>query len=220
MAKSKAEHALAIIKAGVSAVPYVGGPVASLVADYVPTATQKSIDLAIELLQYKLTELEGRLDVEAVNKDEFAELFKSCYLSIVRTHRESKLKAATTILVNLLLKEGDSEKLSYTELDHFARCVESLSSGAVEVLGTVMSAAKREGHGDLLSGSFRMNFSDVSANFSDLSPFLLMGLVSELHAVNLLHRGSTPTIATTNYGNYPVELTPLGARFAHYLLGE
>jgi hypothetical protein len=220
VAKSKSEHALALLKAGISAVPYVGGPVASLIADYVPTATQKSIDLAMSLLRDRLTELESRLDVEAVNKDEFAELFKSCYLSIVRTHRESKLKAATSILVNLLLKEGDPEKLSYTELDHFSRCTENLSSGAVEVLGAVMSAANKGAHYDPLADSFRMNFSDLNAKFANLSPFLLMGLVGELDAANLLHRGNTPAIATTNYGNYPVELTPLGARFAHFLLGE
>ena len=115
-----------------------------------------------------------------MNKDEFAELFKSCYLSIVRTHRESKLKAATSILANLLLKEGDSEKLSYTELDHFARCVESLSSGAVEVLGVVMSAARENTRIDPLTESFRLDFNNLNAKFSDLSPFLLMGLVGEL----------------------------------------
>jgi hypothetical protein len=108
--------------------------------------------------------------------------------------------------------------MSYTELDHFARCVENLSSGAIEVLGLVMGLARENQRIDTASESFRVSFGGLNARMSSISPFLLMGLVGELDATNLLHRGNTPTIATTNYGNYPVELTPLGVRFAHYLL--
>ncbi|WP_156831284.1 hypothetical protein [Arhodomonas aquaeolei] len=212
------EHALSLIKAGIAGVPVVGGPIASLIGDYVPTATQRSIDRAIELLSERLRKLEGRLDVEAVDKDEFAELFKSSYLSIVRSHNESKLRGATAILANLLLEEGDAEKLTYTELDHFARCVETLSGGAVEVLGAVVREARSEGRADGDEAAFRVNFSQINDQFNHLSPHLLMGLVGELDAANLLHRGNTPTIRTTNYANYPIELTPLGKRFARFVL--
>lgn len=220
MSKTKTDHALVIIKAGISAVPGVGGPIASLIGDYIPTATQRSIDMAITLLKRRLEELKNRIDAEAVNKDEFAELFKSCYLSIVRTHRKSKIRAATALLSNLLLKDGDPEKLTYTELDHYARCIENLSSGAIEVLGVVVRAAKESGKEDLEFESFRMNFGDLQERIPAISPFLLMGLVGELDAANLLHRSNTPTIKTTNYGNYPIELTPIGTRFAKYLLED
>lgn len=217
---NKSDHALSVIKAAIAAVPMVGGPIASLIGDYVPTATQRSIERAFEFLSARLTELEGRLDVAAVDKDEFAELFKSSYLSIIRSHNDGKLKAATAILANLLLKEGDPDKLSYTELDHFSRCVESLSSGAVQVLGAVAREASSGGHSASNELVFRMNFGELNDQFNDLSPHLLMGLVGELDAANLLHRGNTPTIRTTNYANYPIELTPLGERFMQFILGS
>ncbi len=216
--KNNSDHALAVIKAGLSAVPGVGGPLASLLGDYVPTHTERSIEKAIELLGKRLEELEQRIDLEALNKDDLAELFKSCYLSIVRTHRESKLKAATSILANLLLREGDPEKLSYTELDHFARCVETLSSGAVEVLGEVVCAADSAGCADLDTKPYGMNFFVLSDRFPEHSPHLLMGLVAELDSANLLHRGDVPSIQTPDYGNYPLNLTPLGMQFAQFLL--
>ena len=97
MKKSKSDHTLAVAKAGLSAIPVVGGSIASLVGDYIPTATQKSIDRALELLRNRLEEFGDRIDVEAINKDDFAELFKSCYLSIVRSHRDNKLKAVPSI---------------------------------------------------------------------------------------------------------------------------
>ena len=216
--KSKSDRSLAIIKAGLALTPFVGGAIASLVGDYIPTATERSINRALELLGKRLKELEHRIDVEAVDKDDFAELFKSCYLSIVRSHRDSKLKAATAIIANLLLRESDPDKLTYTELDHFARCVETLSSGAVEVLSSVVHAAYSEGRVDMEVKSHSMNFGDIRNRFPEHSPDLLMGLVAELDRANLLQRSGTPMIKVSDYGNFPVELTPLGVRFSRFLL--
>ena len=103
MSKSKGEHALAIFKAGISAVPYVGGSIATLIDEYAPDSTQRSINRATGLLTSKLNKLEDRIDGETVNKDEFVELFKSCYLLILRTHQEEKLNAVANLLTNILL---------------------------------------------------------------------------------------------------------------------
>lgn len=220
MKKSKSDHALAVFKAGLSAVPVVGGSIASLVGAYVPTATEKTRDRAVEFLCKNLEELRERIDVEAVDKDDFAELFKSCYLSIVRSHRDEKLRAATAILANFLLREDDPDKLSYTELDHFARCVETLSSGAVEVLGTVVDAAHSERRGDSGVKLHHMIFGDLHSRLPQHSPELLMGLIAELDRANLLHRSGPPPIEVRDYANYPIDLTPLGARFSQFLLEQ
>jgi hypothetical protein len=139
----KSDHALIVIKAGLNAVPIVGGSIASLIDDYVPLSTQRSIESTTELLGQKLTSLEGRIDAEAVDKDEFSDLFKSCYLVVVRTTREEKLRAAAGILANIFLKQGDPEKLSYTELDHLVRCLDGLSSGAIAALDAVKGLVTR-----------------------------------------------------------------------------
>ena len=151
MGKKKSEHALAIIKAGLSAIPAVGGPIGSLIGDYVPTATERSINQAIELLKFKIEELGDRIDPNVVNKDQFAELFKSCYLIIVRTHQKEKLKAATALLANILLKDEDPDKMNYNELDHYARCIDSLSVGAIEAIGHCVAYVK-ERRGNVSEG--------------------------------------------------------------------
>lgn len=216
--KDKTDHAIAVFKAGISAVPWVGGAIASLIGDYIPSATEKSINRAMELLKNRLKDLEDRIDPASVNKDHFAELFKSSYLSIVRSHNDEKLRAATNLIANILLKEGDADKLSYTELDHFARCVENLSSGAIEVLSIAVKMSEKERKVVLETSGFRMSFGDLKANFPGITPSLLMGLVGELDSANLLHRKGTPTITSGEYGNYPIELTPLGVRFVKYIL--
>jgi hypothetical protein len=75
--KSAKDHVVALIKAGLHLCPHIGGSIASLIDDYVPSSTERSIETAIELLREQLTSLEGRIDVDAVNKDDFSELFLS-----------------------------------------------------------------------------------------------------------------------------------------------
>ena len=87
MKKSKSDHTLALVKASLSAIPVVGGSIASLVGDYIPSSTERSIDRALELLRNRLEELGDRIDVGAVNKDDFAELFKrGLYTKVMKSH--------------------------------------------------------------------------------------------------------------------------------------
>jgi len=216
--KTKSDYALAIIKAGVSAIPYIGGAIASLIGDYVPSATQRSIETAIEILKQKIEQISDRINPDTVNKEEFAELFKSCYLSIVRTQQRQKLNAAANLLANILLREGDPEKLPYTELDHFARCLETLSIGAIEVLGHAVDLAKKSKPQLYRVDPFRFDFQQLQDRMPQTDAFLLMGLVGELNSANLVHLAGAPTIATPAYANYPIQLTPLGVRFCERLL--
>lgn len=217
-AMKPSDHALIAMKAALNALPIVGGSIASLVGDYVPISTQRSIEKATELLQNKLISLEGRIDVDAVNKDEFSELFKSCYLVVIRTTHESKLRAASAILANILLKPGDGEKLSYVELDHFVRCLDGLSTGAITVLGTTQRIAAQNNISTDQDGNQTLSFEMLSYELETIEPSLILGLAGELNAFNLIHLHGRPAIPTSQYGNYPISLTPLGKRFVEWFL--
>jgi len=212
------DHALIVIKAGLNAVPVVGGSIASLIGDYVPLSTQRSIERATELLSQRIGSLEGRIDTDTINKDEFSELFKSCYLIVVRTTHETKLRAAAAILANILLKQGDQDRLSYTELDHFVRCLDGLSIGAITVLGAVENIIVRGKISPDSDGHQTIPFESLSEDLKTLEPSLLLGLVAESNAFNLLHLHGRPDIPTARYGNYPISLTPLGKRFVRSFL--
>jgi len=220
MEKEARDHILAVVKAGVSGVPMVGGTLASLIGDYIPSATQKTIERSIEMLQTEVEKLGGRIDTEALNKDEFSELFKSCYLTIVRTHQEAKLRGAVGLITNILLKEEDTEKLSYTELDHFARCLDVLSVGAIRILGHCVELTTSRGRIRSNTPNLRMDFSDVYRRVSDMPVDLIMGLLEELNSFHLVHLTGVPSGRTPSYGNYPIELPPIGIRFSKYILKQ
>lgn len=216
MEKTASEHALSVIKAGISAVPVFGGPIASLIGDYVPTATQRIIEEAIKELKSKFDSLKERLDVESVNKDEFAELFKSCYLVIIRSHKREKINAATSLITNILLKANDPDKLDYTELDHFAHCLDSLSIGAYEVISLACVLANSNA-GKYELGSFHFCFRDLSEKMQDTDDSLIMALTTELTSLNLLER-SQMRIQVKDYSDYYYKLTPLGTKFVKHLI--
>lgn len=207
MTHSTKDHLLAVVKAGLSAIPTVGGPIASLIGDYVPSSTQVAIERATKILGEKVDELQERLDVDAVNKHDFSELFKSCYLVIVRTNREEKLHAATAILANILLRPGDPAKSPYEELDHLIRCVDTLSIGAISVLGAARRIATAAGQGTQRS----FQFAQLRSAFQSLDTSLIMSLVSELRALNLL-RVQEGGIRMQDYGEVLIEVTPIGER--------
>src|SRR5262249_49733712 len=103
-----------------------------------------------------------------------------------RTHREEKLRAAAGLLANLLLKPGDPGKLSYTELDHFVRCLDALSIGAITVLGAASSIVRASASN--LGGRERFAFERLRSKLPrQMEPELIMGLVGELSACYLLH---------------------------------
>jgi hypothetical protein len=204
--KALKDHVIAVIKAGLSAVPVVGGSIVSLIDDYVPTSTEHSIEKTMKLLAEKLTSLEGRIDVEAVNKEDFSELFKSCYLVVIRSNREEKLHAAAALMANLLLRSDDPKKSSYEELDHLVRCLDALSIGAISVLGAAHHIATA-------SGSQRhFHFPQLRSLLPQFEPSLLMSLVSELRSLNLL-RVQDGGIRMPDHGEVLLELTPIGQRF-------
>ena len=107
------DYLMALTKAGIAAVPIWGGPIVSLINDYVPTARQKSLEEAFRLLKHKLESIEDRIDVEAVKKDEFAELYNSCLLIIVRTRQMLKLNAAVSLVQHLAQRRRSRKTFLY-----------------------------------------------------------------------------------------------------------
>ena len=218
MSKSKGDHAIAAIKASAAAVPVIGGTIASLIDDYIPTEKHRFIQSMVGLLNTRLKELEARIDPAAVNTGKFTSFVEKCYLSIVQAQDDDKLAATVTLMSNILLKHDDSEKLRYTELDHFARCLANLSIGALNILGHVVAIAELQERRRCASQSVRLSFVDVHRRLGDMSPDLLMGLLEELNSYHLVHFPGAPSVRLKDYANYPVELPLMGTRFVEHVL--
>jgi hypothetical protein len=209
--KSKpSDHAIAILKAVLNVMPYAGGPLASLVGDYVPTSKQRAMELGFELLTDKVADIDSRIDEKEIDKEAFADLYVKFEDVAAKTNREDKLRAAANILANSLLPQSDPARSPYEELEHFMHCADALSSGAIAVLGASIQIkqAQHAGHGDT---SF--SFSELRRKLPGLDPHLILGLAAELRGWNLLY-GTEGLIQTPEFDAYQLRVTPLGSRFA------
>ena len=102
---------------------------------------------------------------------------------------------------------------SYEELDHLIRCIDALSIGAIAVLGAARTTAATSGQGTQRS----FQFGQLRTSFQEFEPSLLMSLVSELRALNLV-RIQEGGIRMPDYGDLLVEVTPIGLRLVEQFI--
>lgn len=204
----------------------VTGFVAQAIEEYAQDAHDRATAKAAELTTRRIAELGYRIDVQCVKTDEWFDLFKNCMVITSRTQHEEKLRAAANILGNALLKADDPDKLPYEELDHFTRCIENLSIGAIHVLAKVLERGRlqdrRHQDNNLADRNVKMDFGQLRADLGEPDADLLLGLLGELNSFNLVHLRAIPGIGfgdgERKYHNYPVETTPLGHRFKKFIL--
>ena len=99
-------------------------------------------------------------------------------------------------------RPNDPGKVSYEELDHLVRCLDTLSTGAISVLG----AAHRIAGSAALDSQGHFQFQQLLGSFPQFEASLLMSLVSELRSLDLL-RVQEGAIRTSEYGEVLLELT-------------
>jgi hypothetical protein len=200
---------LVVLKTLINAIPLFGGSLASLV-EFIPTATRRNTEKTIRFLRERLTNLETRIDLGAVDKEEFSELFQSCSRIMERTHRDEKLRAAANILANLLLKPGDQAKVSYDELDHLIRCVDALSIGAITVLGAIRQVTATHPLGPNVDA---IQFGQLRTTLP-VNAALVRSLVSELQAFHLVAVQETGIrgYAEEEYDGSILRISPIGTR--------
>jgi hypothetical protein len=212
--KKASDHILSLVKAGLNLDPYgVGGMLSSLIGDYLPSSTERSVKELARHLVEEIKRIDSRIDSGEIDQDEFTELFKSAYLVAVRTHRQEKIHGAAHLLANLLLKKGDPEKLSYTELDHFVRAIDALSHGALHVHGVLVRFALSEESRGQAKPFFHMTLGHLGSVVGGEDLSLLSSLLRELASWGFTEV-RVPQVNSDDLTMHTVVLTDMGKRFA------
>jgi len=203
------EPAITLVKAALNLIP-VGGSIASLLSDYIPSSRQRALEKAVKFFSEKAAEMEGRIKPDTIDKDDFVELFNKFEALAKKTNREEKLRTAANILANALLPAGDPKRSPFDELDHLMHCVDALSSGAITVLGaSIQIRPPRHASG----GDTPFQFSELRRKLPDVDPHVVLGLATELRSLNLLHM-TEGLIGGPDFEGYQLRVTHVGLRFA------
>ena len=218
--KDAKDHLFAFIKAAFATLPGTGG-LGVLIDEYVHSSTRRALEKAFEFLNQRIDHLADRINATGVNEDELSDMVKTFVRVSVRSSCEEKLQAAANILANVLLRKGDGEKLSFTELEFFARCVESLSVGAIRVLAVAYRISQQQGRHKNQIGEYDFTAQDLVPQVPDMEPRVVMALVGELNAWGLMRitGGSFAGLPANGYWeNEPLRMPETGVRFVRYVL--
>jgi len=128
--KTKHDHTLAILKAAVSAIPVAGGPVASLLSDYLPNEVEHRKTRLLTQLDKDLKILEGKYNAETLTRAEFLTIFFKSFKKAMETHREEIIDAYRAIILNSLIDSTPDQD----EIALFIGITERLSPIHVKLL--------------------------------------------------------------------------------------
>lgn len=218
------DHVINVIKAGLNAIPCVGGVIASLIDDYIPKFKEERLRKLLDDLSkdaQAMGEKLSSIQEEYVHSEEYAFLFERCLKNAMDNYREEKLKAYRAILLNALLPGAPDEdrKIFYLAL------LEALTPIHIRVLGILenpvsfdAATGNRVGTGGGLATS-RMAI--MSKLFPEYPEELLESTWNDLRLRSLVGVGDLrTTIADKGIHQMEGLLTTLGNQFVRFITLE
>lgn len=107
--KTKLDHALSVVKAAANAIPYVGGPLGSLLSDYLPNSVEKRKTEFIGKLGQELESVQDRLQNDVISKEYFISIFMQSFRRAIESSQEEKVGAFRAIIVNTAIDQAPRE---------------------------------------------------------------------------------------------------------------
>jgi hypothetical protein len=167
-ATGKAEHILNILKAGLATTPFCGG-IASLLSDYIPSSKFKRLERFAEQIASDLGTLQGRVDEQNIQTDEFAYIFEKCFQGASDNYQEEKFEAFRGILNNSAI----GTDLSQEEKEYFLNLVTTLSVLHIRILKFMARPTEYLSENNIPSDN-------IQGGFSQFFPIAIPGIDLEV----------------------------------------
>lgn len=101
----KSDVAISLVKAAVNTIPVVGGPLGSLMSDFIPTELNKRRDSLLLELEEEFKRLEEKIDTETIKKPYFISLFLQSFKSAMATEENEKIDCYKAIIINAAIAQ-------------------------------------------------------------------------------------------------------------------
>ncbi len=214
------DHIKNFLKATVSAFPVVGGPLSSLMNDYLPTKKRERFLLFVEGLEENLEEFREELNKEIIISEEFGYLFEQTIKSVLENYHEEKLKSLMALLVNSLKQsEYKADKTEY-----YLKKIETLTPLHLSMLRFLYDPERclRESEIDpvkVKDMDFTKTMIEYFKDFDGVDSMVLVGVFNDLHQMDFTKedkgyfgRNAAPRGIQAVSGH----LTPLAKDFVKY----
>jgi len=209
------------VKALISAVPTLGGPISTIIGDIQSIRKEKRVLEFINGLREDLHNFSDRVNAEFVSKEDFLDIFEQTARKIVMTRQEAKRTAFRHILSNAIL----SSDVSYDEVEEFLSLVERFREEHIFLLSILQNPVKYDEETGNRVGKGGGMATSISQIMGQLLPDWTENLILEVATVlennerlvqNITSRYNT--MLTDQGINHLVNtLTPKGIRFVEFI---
>ena len=209
------------VKALISAVPTLGGPISTIIGDIQSIRKEKRVLEFINGLREDLHNFSDRVNAEFVSKEDFLDIFEQTARKIVMTRQEAKRTAFRHILSNAIL----SSDVSYDEVEEFLSLVERFREEHIFLLSILQNPVKYDEETGNRVGKGGGMATSISQIMGQLLPDWTENLILEVATVlennerlvqNITSRYNT--MLTDQGINHLVNtLTPKGMRFIAFI---
>jgi hypothetical protein len=208
------------VKALISAVPFLGGPILAVIGDIQSIRKEKRFIEFINGLQEDIHNLSGHVNAEFISKEDFLDIFEQTARKIVMTRQEAKRTAFRHILSNAIL----SSNISYDEVEEFLSLVERFREEHIFLLSILRDPVKYDEETGNRVGKGGGRMTSISQIMRQLLPGWNKDLILEVTTVLenerlIQHITAKYNMTLTDQGiNHLVNsLTPKGMRFVAFI---
>lgn len=108
-----------IIKAGVAIIPWVGGPLSSVIGDISQERYNNRLQEFVEKINSNITRRIETIDREKMSREDFKDIFVNTLNDILRSRNKEKREALTNILINTVTNYN----ISFDESEYMSNLV-------------------------------------------------------------------------------------------------
>lgn len=217
LSHSKSDIAISIAKAAVNAIPVVGGPLGSLMSDFIPTEIDKRRDSLLLELEEEFKRLEEKIDIETIKKPYFISLFLQSFRSAMATEKDEKLNCYKAIILNTAIMQDPN----IDEMKIMLRITDNLTPLHIKLLKIFTNPPTYLENNPEIKAKFgNISMGGISALTSitlpDYSPDLIDIASKDLDSMSLTNGLSGRVIMTVN-GILSPRLTDFGKKYMNYI---
>jgi len=163
---TKSDVAVGLVKAAINTIPVLGGPLGSLMSDFIPSELDKRRDTLLLELESEFKRLDDKIATETISKPYFISLFLQSFKSAMASEEKAKIDCYKAIIINSAIKQDPN----IDEMKIMLRITDNLTPLHIKLLKIFIDPTK-----------YLDDNQDVKARFGNIS----MGGVSTLTSAAL-----------------------------------
>jgi hypothetical protein len=207
---------VAVVKAFVAAIPYVGGTISSVIGDISQDRYNKRMQEFIETINTALNNKIEEIDKEKISQDDFKDIFVNTLNDVLRNRSNEKRIALTNVLINTIINYN----ISFDDSEYISNLINSFTVKHLLVLNEINNYSVLERKEEEIAVSIVNN---IIANYS-LQKFDVLECIHDLeneYVVSGLagnyNMGKHPEIGGISYAGMSSYVTDKGKRILNII---